>query len=308
MFWACLVFIRPAPAEDLLLLPSGDGGLYTQFIERLLEQPRIRPLHSRILPTPSQQEFPVIAAQDRHSLLLTIGTRALHYALAHTSKQPLLAVMVTAGAFQGHLRIHPGARQRLANGQLGALYLEQPLARQVALARVVHPEANRLGTVFGPGTRNLVPQLQSIASQQHFTLVSAQLEGNENPAQVIDRIIASSDIYLALPDSTLFNQGTARWVLYSALKWRHPVLAFSARYVQAGAMAAVYTSVTDAAVESSEIVARWLSGGKKALETPHEPRLYSISTNPRAADSLDRILPSVEQIRQAIDARVRQPQ
>jgi len=306
VLWACLLLIRPVLADDLLLLPSGEGGIYARFIEQFLARPEVQGLDTRILPTVSQQSFPPDVVEDPHGLLLTIGTVALHFALSHPSSQPILAVMVTKDAFLEHLRHHPGAEQRLASGKLGAIYLQQPLARQVALARVVAPQASRLGTVLGPATRGLEPRLRAISADFHFQLVAAKLDKNDNPGRVIDHIIASSDIYLALPDSSLFNQGTARWVLYSALKRRHPVLAFSARYVTAGAIAAVYTSVSDAAIESAETVGHWLEQVGKPLPAPHMPHRYSISTNPDAADSLDIMLPSIPRIREGIEALMRE--
>ncbi len=299
--WVCLLLIRPALAEDLLLLPSGDGGIYARFMERFLDTAEIRPLNKRILPPASRQAFPADVARHPRGLLLTIGTRALHFALSQTSTQPILAVMVTEEAFREHVRRHPKAQQRLASGKLGAIYLQQPLIRQLALARVVAPRARRLGTVFGPQTRGLRTRMQRLASTFRFQLVPGMLRGKDNPSRMIDHIIAHSDIYLALPDSAVFNQGTARWVLYSALKWRHPVLAFSARYVEAGALAAVYTSIDDIAIESAEAVGLWHRHDGDALPAPHMPRRYSISTNPDAADSLDIMLPSPTRIRAGIE-------
>ncbi|RME34538.1 MAG: hypothetical protein D6786_04545 [Gammaproteobacteria bacterium] len=299
MLMALLLVATARAAPVVLVLPSDDTAVYREFIEALRTRPEARSLELRVLePEPAPEEL--AREMGQAALLLPVGTRALHRLLASEPQRPVLAVMVSSGAYRTHLQMHDSARRLLERGLFSALFLEQPVSRMVALARLVRPRARRLGVVLGPASSARIDLLAEEAVRHGFRLELAVLAEEDNPAARINAVMKRSDVYLALPDRAVFNRSTARWVLYAGLRHSVPVVGFSARYTEAGAVASVYSTPADQAADAAEWLARWDPAGG-ILGPPRLPRHYSLSLNRRAATALGLQLPPPEALRRELE-------
>ncbi len=290
-------------APTVVVLPSDDAPVYREFIGALRARPEMAAFDLRIL-EPEPLPADLTRAMERAMVLLPVGTRALHRLLGQAPQRPVLAAMVSSGAYRSHLQRHESARRLLEQGSFSALFLEQPLSRTVALARLVRPQARHLGVVLGPASTDRIADLTEEAGRFGFVLELAVLAEEDNPAARIDAVMKRSEIYLALPDRSVFNRSTARWVLYASLRSRIPVVGFSARYVEAGAVASVHSSPTDQAADTAEWLAQWHSAGG-VLGPPRLPRHYTLSLNRRAAATLGLELPRREELRHRLEKLVR---
>ncbi len=108
--------------------------------------------------------------------------------------------------------------------------------------------------------------------------------------------MADSDVFLALPDARVVNADTAQNLLLTSFRLRAPVVAWSAGYVRAGALAAVYTTPAQAGAQAAELARALLRGA--AVPAPQYPRTYSIAINRQVARSLGLEIDDEAQIRE----------
>ncbi|MCV6589434.1 MAG: hypothetical protein OIF57_10445 [Marinobacterium sp.] len=227
-------------------------------------------------------------------MTIAVGAVATEYLLKSLPlSQRLLACYLPRRRWQLLWRQH-GDRWLQRRDQLSVLYMEQPMLRQVALARHVLPEARILGTVQMPDTQ-LQSDLEEAARQYHFTLLQRTLTADSNRVRQLQPLIRDSDIFMPAPDAALFNRTTAKWLLYISYRQRVPLIGFSRAYVEAGAVAGVYSTSAQFGRQCGELLQRY---NRKADGLPPElyPRYFTVSTNRAALRSLHLRLPPDKQL------------
>ena len=183
---------------------------------------------------------------------------------------------------------------RTTKGKVTAIYLDQPYSRQLALAKIITPGAKSIATALGPHSMNDLSLLQKAADDQNLELKYETLLESDNPIHKLQPLIKSADIFLSLPDKSVFNRTTAKWILYISFRQRIPLIGFSKKYVEAGALAAVHSTPSDLGRQTAELVNQYAN--KKRLPEPAYPRYFQVSTNLTAANSLHLKIPSEESL------------
>ena len=114
-----------------ILLSDADGihGEVAETLRRDLEKSGTEPAEIVVATVPA----PLARVPGR--LLLTVGTQALQSALGQDLRAPILAVLLPRQAFE-RLADHAGRR---AAHSVSALFLDQPVVRQLDLIRLALP-------------------------------------------------------------------------------------------------------------------------------------------------------------------------
>lgn len=276
--------------EQILLLLSSDSASYVEIADTIEAQ------HPRLSFTRKQVDTLRSLPQTRlaaYQRIIAIGSSATEATLQ--AAQPgteILSTFIPMQKFQQLLEDY-GTLIRTHQIQIRAAYLDQPLYRQLRLAKLIQPQLNTLGFVIGEDSQSYLDQLQSLAPQQNLALNFARLSENDSPIQRIQPVISASDLFLVLPDRVTFNPITAKWLLYLSYQHRVPLIAFSENYVRAGAVAACITRPEDAGMQTAEQLRQLLNG--EPVATGYS-RFYSVITNPRTARKLKLSIPTPERL------------
>lgn len=185
---------------------------------------------------------------------------------------------------------HPRTKKR----NVTAVYLDQPYQRQLALARLLAPKAKTIATALGPNSQNDLGILKEAARQQGLTLKYETLQESDNPIHKLQPLIRGTDLFLSLPDKSVFNRTTAKWVLYISFRQRIPLIGFSKKYVEAGALAAVHSTPAQIGRHTAELVEQY--SHSPTLPAAQYPKYFSVSTNETAARSLRLNIPSASKL------------
>lgn len=221
----------------------------------------------------------------RTDITVAVGAVATEYLLDRLPpRRRLLATFISETAWRTLLAQYE-TRWRRKRDTLSVLYLDQPIERQLALARLVMPAATHIGAVTGLQGPRHVDALNAAAERFNFTLNHRTLDGSEHPVRQLQPLIQQSDLFVPLADDGVFNRTTAKWILYIAYRHRVPLIGFSRKYVDAGAVAAVYSSAEQLGRQAGEFLARYNSTAGP-LPPAQYPRYYSVITNRSAARSL----------------------
>lgn len=272
------------PAKVVLLL--GEQHAAYQRFRQAFEQNLPPDVHLEVRTLAQQADIP------KSDILVTAGSQASQWAAARWHGA-MLATMLSSRSFQqlrtGQPLPHP----------LSALFLDQPLPRQVALIRAALPSLNRVGVLYTPGEEFVPQPLQQELARQGATLLGIAVQSDDNLATRLEEMLAQSDILLAVPDSRIYNSSTIRNILLGSYRRGVPVIGLSAAYVNAGALCAVYSTPEQQAAQSAGMVSEFLQRG--SLPSPRFPQLYQIALNEEVARSLRLDIRSAEALRIEID-------
>jgi putative ABC transport system substrate-binding protein len=216
---------------------------------------------------------------DRYSsqggdLTITVGTKALEAALAQPGR-PVLSLLVPRLTYE-----------RLAAGkvQVSALYLDQPLPRQLQLLGLALPGLKRVGVPLGPISQAQQSTLQRAAKATGIQVGSAQIHRGQDLHAALDGLAEESQAFVLLPDPVVAQRSTLQNLFLHTYRLKKPVLAYSAPLAKSGALLALYATPE----QLGEEAAAWIReswGSEFRLGAPRHPRRFTVAVNHTVARS-----------------------
>jgi putative tryptophan/tyrosine transport system substrate-binding protein len=213
-------------------------------------------------------------------LYVALGTEAAGVLARSEMKAPVLCTLLPRQSFERVLR----ESGRRVSAQFTALYLNQPLTRQLDLVRLALPRAERVGVLFGAESQAQESPLEEAAQPRGLKLVSIHVKTEEPVFSGLKRILDEADLLLALADPQIYNSSSIQNILLTSYRAQVPMLAFSPAYVRAGALLAVYSTPAQIGQQAGVMARGALQG--KALGLPQYPQDFSVSVNEHVARSL----------------------
>lgn len=281
-----LLFATPQINADTLIVLSGESSTYRAVADQIaanINGP------SRILSLETITAQPI---QGKYNEVVAVGSKASSHLFDTLPPQQKLYLSFLPRQTYESLIEDKNSHPRIKKKTVTAVFLDQPYNRQLALARLVSPEASKIATAFGPNSQKDLELLQQAATDNQFDLLHETLEESDNPIHKLQPLIKQSDVFLSLPDKSVFNRTTAKWILYISLRQRTPLIGFSRKYVEAGALAAVFSTPEQIGKQTAELIeANRLT---KRLPAPSHPKYFEVSTNETVARTLKIKLPTAE--------------
>ncbi|MFT5721114.1 MAG: putative ABC transport system substrate-binding protein [Motiliproteus sp.] len=296
LLWLLIPASSRAGPSVLLVLSQGSPP-YRDMASALVEQLPQWQVQSLVV----ERYSPTAVQAD---LIVTLGAQAALEVLQQPLHWPVLSVLIPRQTFVS-LSQQPHLLPRLEQGLLSAIYLEQPVARQLQLARLISPSIKQMGVVVGPSSHEQLPLIAAAIEAQGWQQRLARFSHNENPIKLLEPLSESSDAILVVPDKAEFNRSISKWLLLLSYRRNIPLIGFSSRYVDAGATAAVF-STPASIVRDTAAWLRRLQQQTLRLPAPAFPAFFEVRTNPNAAQSIGLVLPSQTAI-EAIMSRNQQP-
>ena len=213
-------------------------------------------------------------------LFVTLGADAAMAVVKADPRAPILCTLLPQESFE-RVRRDSGRR---SNSVLSAVYINQPLNRQMDLVRLALPDAGRVGLILGDGSQGQIPAVESAAQSRGFKLVIAVVAPGEPVFKGLKKILEEADLLLAWPDQQIYNSNSIQNVLLASFRARVPLIGFSSAYVRAGALVAVYSTPAQIGIQAGATARGVLQG--KTMPPPQYPVEFSVSVNEHVARSL----------------------
>jgi len=281
-------------AADSLLLLSSENPAYESVASKIISQ---GPTISMDTSYTDHMTDNAKNHLESYRLLITVGSLATEFAMKFAQQNStIVSTFIPSQRFQ---QLSEKYSRELKQREISttAIFLDQPLQRQLKLATEVRPQLKRLGFTLGPDSKYILPELKEAAATMNLSLNYQMLTLEDNPIQRIQPIMESSDLFLVIPDQSTLNKTTAKWLLYMSLRNRVPLLAFSQNYVKAGAVAACISTPEDIGRYTAEQL-HLIAGG--SLPPPSFSPYFKVVTNPRIARQLNLSIKTAEQLQQLI--------
>ncbi|WP_407278869.1 ABC transporter substrate binding protein [Aromatoleum evansii] len=232
-------------------------------------------------------------------IVVTIGTQAAKAVGIRSPSAPVLHTLIPRDAFD-LIQYGPHA------GRYSAIFLDQPVHRQIALLNIALPHKPAVAMLASPASDELARRLAAVAREQQLRATIEKISSVDEIYPALERLLDEPAVLLALPDATLFNSYTIQNVLLTSYRHRAPLVGFSPAYVRAGALLALYSTPAQIARQAADAVRHVLEGG--GLPPPQAPREFEIATNPNVARSLAIELDSPERIAARLRQREGRPE
>jgi putative ABC transport system substrate-binding protein len=290
LLWLLGVIPLSSYAGDLnvLLVLSNNSAPY-QYFAKSFQQELPANIHVSVL----QKDDGFTSDDKQVDLIVTVGVSAVDWIVTRTTK-PVLATMVPSYIYTELLAKHPALQQ------LSAIFIDQPWERQINFLRAVLPEHKRIGLLYSKGMHFDKAELNKLLTRHGATLIEKTTDSDGALFNDLESILSESDVLLAVPDSAVYNSNNIRNILLESYRHGVPLVGLSQSYVDAGAVCAIFSTVKQLAVQSSENVI--LFAKTRQLSNPQYPVTFTIAFNQQVARSLEIELPSKKSIRHKMDS------
>lgn len=297
-----------APAPDgvarVIIVSSDTAAVYTQTAEAMTDY-LVRQGIPRADIAQSLASDTAVRLKSSHpprpGIYVALGSEATQLLAAAGTQAPVLGALIPRSSFERILR----SQGKVASNRLSAIYLDQPLARQLALIRLAFPQAKRLGVLWGAESSDRAAGLRPLLVANGLELQETRVTQPEDLPLALAQVLSGSDVLLALADPAIFNSATIQNILMSSFRARIPLVAFSPAYVRAGAVLALYTTPVQAAHQAAEVTLGVLRG-KPLPEQALEPNDFEVGVNAQVARALD-VSPDAQALRSTLRRLERLP-
>jgi putative ABC transport system substrate-binding protein len=218
--------------------------------------------------------------------IITIGRestlRANEYLSTTTNAAPLLAVLIPRKMYNSIVNNLQDNKDQ--NRKITAIYREQPVERQLKVIEKLLPEVKTIGVLTSMYDPSMIEQLKSAVLKKHINLVITENDKRENLIDSLKHVLSNSDLLLTLPDPEIYNPFTAKGILVTSFRRGIPIIGYSKTYVDAGAVAAVYTKAGQIAQQAASVTNTYFL--KNSLPPPNYPAQYAIAKNEKMLEVL----------------------
>lgn len=282
-----LTFTTTLYSKELLVLLSDDQKIHNEIASLIVNRSSLTATTRLYNEHTKSEEY----SDDK--IILSIGTRACNKALENLEpNDKLICTLIPAQTYKALITKH-SLTDKKAN-RVTAVFMDQPIDRQIALARLVSPNAKSIGTVFGQTSVAQRAEFERIGLISNFETHIAFLDEAQNPVQILTPLIQRIDVFLAMPDNANFNRSVSRWALYITLRNKIPLIGFSSSYSEAGAVVSLYSTTEQLAYQTNETIITFLNS--ETIVPAAYPNDFTIIINESTARTLRMNLPDSQEL------------
>ncbi len=219
------------------------------------------------------------------TLVITIGPDAARAAMHANPASPILYTLIPRTIAQEILR--NGRDGKPLTHRDSAIFLDQPIGRQLDLLRIALPKRKQVAMILGPSTRSLENELRNGCRERSLTVETATINQREELIPALEHLLGKADILLSAAEPMAYDGETLHHVLLTTYRYGIPVIGQSEAYVDAGALLAIYSTPEQIGRQVGELLNSKVFTKDALLPPPSYPKYFTVSINRRVASSLD---------------------
>jgi hypothetical protein len=218
------------------------------------------------------------AAPTQGALLIGVGDALLPWIDTTQGKYPAaIAFYVNSAQFR------TGSRPT----HVAALYRDQPLIRQLRLARELFPRLQRVAILHGE--QELPVSVQRLRSASGLQIAATRVGERRDWTKSLSQLLADNDLLLGIDDAQMYNSETIHSILLTAYRHGKVLIGPSKPFVNAGGLASCHTGIDQYLQQLGDMVKVYLQDGR--LPDSQYPKNFQVVINQQVATSLGLTLP-----------------
>jgi ABC-type uncharacterized transport system substrate-binding protein len=263
----------PAPRIDIII-PTDNANLrdFSQKIQTSLQQAlqQQQPNLNIIVRTRAEAETTATAGV----LAIGVGDALLPWLASSQNKYGASIAFYTGSV--------PFNAAGPPSNNVTALYRDQPLPRQLQLAKLLFPKLRRVAILQGEQKLPIgAAELQRLSDLQ---ITIATIHPQQDLAKSLSQLMIDNDILLGVDDAQTYNNDTIHSILLTTYRHGKVLIGPSKPFVAAGSLASCYSGTDQYLQQLADIVKGYLLTEK--LPSPQYPKNYQIMINQQLATSL----------------------
>jgi putative ABC transport system substrate-binding protein len=244
-----LLFLAPAGASgDILVVQSLQIKPYDEALRGCKAACKVRTnkFFSSLL---NEAEVTGRVRKLKPDLILAIGQDAL-VKLREIRDVPIVYVMV----LNPRTLIHE-------NGNITGVSMNLAPEKQLSLLRQLLPNLKKISLLYDPEKNGpYVGRVYNAAALLGIELLAKGVHSSREALAAIDGMSGNVDALWLIPDTTIVNPSTIDILLLTALENKIPVLTFSDKYVEKGALLSMEVDAAEAGRQAGDMANRILNG------------------------------------------------
>lgn len=212
---------------------------------------------------------------ERPDVILAIGSEALAR-VKKIKDTPIVYLMVLDSS------------DSLANGEnITGISMNVAPERQIASYLNVIPRIKKVGILYTPARGSLLfRRAQSAAKGLGVEVIAREVRNSREVFSALEGMKGEIDAFWMLPDPTVVTPETVELLLLFCLNHKIPVLTFSDKYVEMGALIALDLDPVDLGRQAGEQVRKIFSGTPARNIPRSDPRSTVLTVNGKIARKL----------------------
>ena len=269
-----------------LFVLSKDSTSYTHVVD-LIVAGWAKNNHYAVVVKEEQNKLEIML--DKTDIVISLGTSAAETVFKNKSKKPHIVTLITESSFDSLAKQYFGNEAVALAAGISPILLDQPFERKIALAKKLLPKVSRVGVMLGSATKEKITTYNNSIIDRKMKPQTLVIDAGKNPIRQLDPIIKQSDIFIPIADTHLVNVTTAKWILQLSYRYRVPVIGYSSNFVDAGALASVYSSAEGVAKQTLDLLDTVFN--KDYIPTVHLPKYCTVKFNNNVAWYLNLTIP-----------------
>ncbi len=267
----CLSGIALAKEYKIGVLWTKDASLYDGIWKGFTEKTKLLKLNINleIINAKGKEENMEKALKkfesEKKDLLITMGTKALVFAVKHGCKLPILATGCQDPVGLGLAKSHekPG-------GNLTAVTYVVPVEKQLKLFKMLIPSLKKIGLIYyskNAASKVEVPQTEEAAQKLHLDLVLSSFDENTKEARqkAVKKLISEKVDAIIIPTNAELYDHMDEIIEISG---NTPILAYTTKAVKNGAIATLAANLKEVGAIVADKAKEILVDGKNPGDIP----------------------------------------
>lgn len=268
-----------ASATEIIILKSSDIAAYNQAINGFKSALPSGMILSEFDLQGDLEKGRKLARKIRASdpaLVFAVGLKAAKAAQLEIVDIPVVYSMVLDPSKYG-----------LTTPNMTGILLEVPVERQLAMIRTLLPNLKHIGTLYDPTkTTSLIDEARRLLKPNGMELIPLQINNERDVPGGLRALLPSVDALWLVPDSTVLNDESLRFILNTALEERVPVIGFSREFARSGALLCLSVNYGDIGRQAGQLSRKLLDGQLSLPMKPWHPERIETSLNLKTAKFL----------------------
>lgn len=190
-----------------------------------------------------------------------------------------------------HVMVIPSVAEQSAPENLSGVSMNIAPEAWLSAIRRVFPGAKRVGLLFDPrNTGPFVSEAVRAAPAAGLTLRTAELNGADEVPRALNSFRDSVDVLWMLPDAAVASAPVVEYLVRFSIQHRIPIMTFSGKYLEQGAVASLDVDPYDMGIQAAEITDRLAKGDRPVRVFARKTKL---SVNRNAAMKMGIVLGAV---------------
>ncbi len=228
---------------------------------------------------------------DDKKLVVLVGSSAFNYYAKSNAKSPYLTTLITKSAFEYIFK-----RANNKKAFIGGVMIDQPTKKYTDLTNALIPSSKRIGLVIGPERIKNKQKLLENINTKTINYSFVEIAKNDNPVNKLRNAYESNQALIVFPDRKKFNRSLSRWILTLSYQYKIPLISYSKKYAEAGALASLYSTPDKIGKQTAEIMIPYLKNTNNKNQKLDSPKYFDIHVNQSVANALGIDVPPMSEL------------